>query len=265
MSSLFRSVELVNTQTIPLDTIDKLSISYVSEAITIYETDGDALVLKEYSNEDDPSMFAQITRQENSLIIRYGDRPLFSNMLRGYVEVYLPRSFYGTLNVKTVSGKIEAAGRLVLGELAISNTSGKIELGAVTAGGAVLSTVSGAISVQSLKAQADVHSTSGSIRVYRAEGDGQFKNVSGSVEVSYQAVTGDISASSISGRVRLGIPALLSFQVMAKSVSGTVHVPFAGHLSGGKNALSGTIGNAPQIRIKLSTVSGRIEIIPTGG
>lgn len=264
MFSLFSTPELVNTERIPIGKAQRISISYISESITVHETDGDTLVLKEYFTKDEPYLFADVQVNEEDITIRHGERPIMTGMLRGFVEVYLPKQFYGVLNVKTVSGKIAAPGRLVLSELTISNTSGRISLGDVTSGRVVLSAVSGGIDVQSLKALADVHATSGSIRVGSAAGDGVFKSVSGSVDVTYQAVTGDITASSTSGRVRLAVPSILSFQVQASSVSGSVHVGFPGAIEGGRHAVSGVVGSAPTMKIRLKTVSGRIELVPAG-
>lgn len=263
MNTIFTPVELVNTQEIPLRQAERIAIQYISEPVALFVTDGQAVVLKEYYNVKDPAVFAQITAQENEIVIQHGERRMFS-MLRGRVEVYLPKQFYGKLNVKTISGKIDCAGRFVLSELCASSTSGRIVLGDISAGTAVLSTISGAIAVESLQAETDAHSTSGSIRIARAEGDGDFKTVSGTIEVAYHAVTGDISASSTSGRIRIAVPPLLSFALDAHSISGPISVPFSGKTSGGRHAMSGTVGDSPQTTLRLSTVSGRIEVVPIG-
>lgn len=263
MHTLFKPVELVNTQAIDIEKAQRISISYIAESITILETDGDKLILKEYFNDDDPEFFAQINTEGDGINIRNGYRPIMLNFLRGYVEVYLPKGFFGVLNIKTVSGKLQAPGRLVVSELSMSNTSGRISLDNVTAGMAVISSVSGSIDIGKLQAIANIHSTSGSVRIAEAAGDGEYKSVSGALDIRYQAVTGDISASSTSGRVRLSLPPLLSFSLDARSVSGHIEVSFPGSsLSGARHAVSGSIGLAPQVKVNLRTVSGRIEVIP---
>lgn len=259
--SLFGNATLVNTQAIPLGHAQKLSISYISEAITIFEGEGDALLLKEYFNDDDPDLFAEISIGEDSVVIRHGARPV-PNFLRGYVELYVPRSFFGVLNVRTVSGRIEAQGRLVLEELLATSTSGRVSLGDLTAGQAVISSVSGSIGVGRLRAIADVHSTSGAVQIVSAEGAGVFKSVSGSIDVAYEMITGDITAGSTSGRVRVTVPAGQAMAVEAKSVSGRIHIPMLG--SGGKRSVSGTIGDAPNVRVRINTVSGSIDLVSAG-
>lgn len=262
MRSLFAPVELVNTQAIKLNQAQKITIHYIAEAVTLYETEDDTLVLKEYFNDPDPSVLADITVAEDSINIRHGNRSAMFSTLRGFVEVYLPRAFFGALNVKTVSGKLSAAGKLVLSDLAMSSTSGKIVLGDVTAGAAVLSTISGAIEVASLQAIANIRSTSGAIHIGSAAGAGEYKTVSGSIEVPYAAVTGDISLGSTSGRLRLMVPGDLAFKLDASSVSGSIDSPFEGALTGSKRHVSGTVGRGSQVSLHLRTVSGRIEVLP---
>lgn len=254
-------VELVNVQEIPLEGIQRISVSYISESIRIFSTESDKLILKEYFNDGSPSVLADVQVADDSIVIRHGERAFMFSFLRGHVELYVPRAYYGVLNAKSVSGRIEAAGRLVLSELALSNTSGRIVLGDVTAGTAVLSSVSGTIEVQALRALANVHSTSGAVRIASADGAGDFKTVSGTVDVNYRSVTGDIKMSSTSGRVRLTVPPLLSFSLDASSLSGSIHVPMRGNLTGGRNLLQGTIGDGPQVHVRLKTVSGRIEVL----
>lgn len=259
--SFFSPVELVNTQTIALTDVERISINYVAESITFYEAEDEMLVLKEYLNDTDPELFARITVENDAITIKHGRRPKFVSPIRGYIEVFLPSSYYGALKVQTISGRIGAEGTLVLSDLWMNSTSGKLALGDITAGTADLSTVSGAIEARRLKAVAKVHSTSGAIRVGGGAGHGQYKNVSGAIEVAYQDVVGDITAGSVSGRVLLAVPSTLSFTVDAHSTSGRVDIPFTGSLSGGRHAQVGTIGQSPRAHIKLSTVSGRIEMI----
>lgn len=259
MISPFTPVELVNKQNIPLGRAQRVSISYISEGIQIFPTDDAFLTLEEYLNTTDPDMFAVIEADDEGVSIRHGERPKLFGNVRGHIHLYLPRQYFGSLFVKNISGRVEATGRMVLSELTIANTSGSIHLGDVASGTAVLSSVSGSIHVASLQALATLHSTSGSIRVGSAAGDGEYKTVSGSIHVNYRDVTGDIAAQSTSGSIRLAVPPLLSFHLVASSVSGRVMAPFAG-LEAGRHSVDGTVGSAPQTTIRLRTVSGRIEI-----
>jgi len=260
----FGDVKLVNTREIPMVGVERVSISYISENITLHQAEGDALVLKEYLSQDDEELFADIHAEGDCLTIRNGERRKLFSTLSGYVEIYLPKAFYGTLNVKSISGKIQSTRRLTLSELTVSSTSGRIQLADTVAGTAVLYTVSGAITAAGLSAYATVHSTSGAINIQRAEGKGEFKTVSGAVDVHFASVAGNITAKSTSGRVRLGLPAAHSYYLDASTVSGGLHVPVSEALGDGKRSRSGPVGASPQGSVRVSTISGRIEVYAGG-
>lgn len=261
MFMLFRDVSLMNEKSIPIAKVQMISISYISCDVMVYTTDDDLLVLKEYFNDPDPALHAQISLDVSNLTIRHGDRKMLS-MVRGYIEVFLPKKYFGTLNVQTVSGRIDARGKLALDELNLSSTSGKIILDDATAGTAVLSTVSGSIGAGILRAKGNLHTTSGSIRVESAVGEGVFRSVSGSIQVSYETVLGNIKASSTSGRIRLSVPAKHAFLLHTHSVSGSVQVGFPSDtLMGNRHSISGQVGDNPHDKIELATVSGRIELV----
>lgn len=259
MFTWLNDMNLVNTQELPIQTLEQISVSYISMPITVVEAEGDTLVLKEYMNQNDPAYFADITAEEGRLSIRHGARPALGG-LRGYVEMYLPSAYYGALCLSTVSGKIDAEGALSLQKLRVSSTSGRLSLGHITAGTAQLSTVSGKIDVQVLRAVADVHTTSGALWISAASGSGDFRTVSGRVDVTYEEVMGDIRAHTTSGRIALLLPEGLSFSVQADSVSGRIDLPVGGAYTGSARSVSGTVGGAPVARVNLSTVSGRIQV-----
>ena len=264
MHTIFRPVELVNVQQIPLGKAQRISVAYIAESITVYEAEGDTLVLKEYLSDNSPDLFARVSADDAGITIKHGERPALLPFLRGYIELYLPKQYYGALNMQTISGKIEVKRPLTLSDLALSSTSGRVSLLDATAGTAVLHTVSGSIAVQSLQAMANLRSTSGSIRVEGAAGAGEYKPVSGAIEVNSVAVTGPLTLGSTSGRVKLMLPRDLSFSVEAHSVSGRIDIPFPGIRMAGGRSVSGTVGAPGGVKIKLNTVSGRIEALPLG-
>ncbi len=259
-SSLFGQVELVNEQTIALGEIKRIAISYISEPLTLRVVDGDSVILREYFNKNDPYVFADIQNDGETLSIRHGERML-QFTLRGNIEVLIPRAFFGALNVKTISGRIDIPDRLALDALSVASTSGKLALANVAAGTATLSSISGSIEVGTLQAEAEAHTTSGSIGIANAVGDGDFKTVSGAIDIAYQSVTGDITLETVSGRLRLGMPPLLSYKINAQTISGGIHVPLGGSRQiGGGHSVKGTVGDAPQVTVRMKSVSGRVEI-----
>ncbi len=262
MVSPFRPIELVNTQEIPVGDVEHVSIEYISERIAVYQAPGDVLVLKEYLNASDPELLARISVEGGHVSIRHGERSPMYNFLRGHIELYVPKSYFGAFSAKSVSGSIVAEGRYVLSEVTLTSTSGRVAVDDITAGTAAFFTISGGIDVGRLEAVADAHTTSGGIRIGHAAGSGRFRTVSGGVTLAYRAVTGDIRAESTSGGVRVSVPASLSFSVDARSVSGKVDIAFPGSLSGGKHDRRGTVGPSPAAHLTLRTVSGRVEVTP---
>lgn len=261
MRSIFNDVTLQNERSIPIAKIQMISINYIAYGITLYHTDGEALILKEYFNDDDADLHAIIAVNEQNLSIRHGAQRVFG-FTRGYIELYLPKTFYGTLNIQTISGKIDIRCKLSLDEFNASSTSGKILVEDITTGSAVLSTVSGGIYIGMIRANCNLHSTSGSLRVNCAAGCGMFQTVSGSIEAFYETVLGDIRMHTTSGRIRLSLPVDFPFKLNARSVSGGIHTDFPmRQISGGNHSLAGQSGNAPSSNLDLCTVSGKIEIL----
>ena len=260
MRTPFLDATLQNEQRVPLSKTQMISITYISYGITVYPTDDDCLTLREYFNDDDPDIRAVIVNDGQNLSIRHGAQRLFG-MTRGAIEIDLPKSFFGTLNMQTVSGKIDIRGRLSLDEFNASSTSGKIAVGEATAGSAVLSSVSGAIVIGMLRANCNLHTTSGAIRVGCAAGGGVYKTVSGAIDAGYETVLSDIRMRSTSGKIQLSMPAGYSFAINAKSVSGGIHTDFPVYLeNSGKHSLAGQVGREPGSKVDLSTVSGKIEV-----
>lgn len=256
----FNNVSLQNEKRIPIENQQMISVNYVSMDVSIYRTDEDSLVLKEYFSDADPELHAEIMVDTYNITIRHGKQKILG-LIRGYIELFVPIKYFGTLNVQTVSGDIEARCKLSFDELNMSSTSGHIVLDDVTAGNVVLSAVSGDVSVGVLRANSNVHTTSGTIHVECAVGEGTFHSISGNVDVCYQTVLGDIKATNTSGRIRIAVPAEHSFLLYTHSVSGGVRVGFpTDAITGDKHSLSGKVGENPLSRISLTTVSGRIEL-----
>ncbi len=264
MRSLFGPVELVNEREIPLGAIQHITIGYISERIILREAPGDTIILKEYLSASSPELLAKINADSDMLTIHHGERSIRFYALRGHIEVYIPKNFFGALCVNSVSGSVQTEGRFVLSEIDLSTTSGRITADSVTAGTATFSSVSGTIDIGRLEAIANASSTSGSIHIDRAAGAGRFQSVSGSMHLSFEAVTGDIRAESTSGSIYLAVPKAMVFSLDAHSVSGKISATFPGTFSVGKHSLSGVSGASPKAHLDLKTVSGRVNVSPLG-
>ena len=82
---------LVNTQTISLEGIDTLSISYGHGGVVLRESSSGELVIREYMNRDKARYYAELTRTAGELRIRRGGRPWFFGFLfRSRAEMSMP-------------------------------------------------------------------------------------------------------------------------------------------------------------------------------
>lgn len=242
-----QSTELVNTQTINIENTKKLEIDYSSENITVYESNDNNLVLKEYMSENKQEYYAKINSSGEKITIDSGNRPLFIN---SYVEVYLPKSFDGDLSLKTASGKLTITSNYNFGILNIKTSSGDVEINDVATNESKIETSSGAVNITKISGNLWVATSSGKIEIGDAIGSGYFSTSSGTIKPSFSYINGDITCKSSSGKIQLGIPSKLSFKFKSNTSSGAINVPFEGN----------EVGSSPDLKIDLSTSSGAIEV-----
>lgn len=251
---------LVNTRTIPLDGISNVEVSYISESVVLRRSSGNSLVVHEYMNRDDPALFANINLSGSSVSVRAGRRQgVFG--LRSRIEILLPATFDGSLELGTVSGSVTSDEEWRMSSFTAKTVSGEVQMRSVTAGMIRLSSTSGTVWLERGAGTMDIHSISGSIRVPHAEGGGSFKTTSGTVRVQFEELSGHVEASSVSGGVRLGLPAGASFEFEGRSVSGNIHTGFDGCLTFQKRSKAhGFVGTAPYYHVRASSTSGGIHV-----
>lgn len=145
--------------------------------------------------------------------------------------------------------------------LKISTSSGAVKAEDITGfDSAVVETSSGAIKLDEVSADAaSVSAHSGAVSIGEFRSSGEVKTSSGAVLISEMELTGDMSISSNSGAVNVGLDKKSRVSVSASSGSGSVRSDF-GLTSGDSNRASGTIGEAPYFGLTISTGSGAIYI-----
>ncbi|MFV0413991.1 MAG: DUF4097 family beta strand repeat-containing protein, partial [Oscillospiraceae bacterium] len=139
--------------------------------------------------------------------------------------------------------------------------SGEVSLQAVHAATVQASSTSGAVKAEHISGNMNFHSISGGVRIETAEGSGSFKTTSGSVRVNFAELRGDVDASSVSGGVRLEIPADASFEFDGRSISGGIHTGFDNLLTfQRRNKAHGFVGTAPFYHVRTASTSGSIHV-----
>jgi DUF4097 and DUF4098 domain-containing protein YvlB len=178
------------------------------------------------------------------------------------IEVRLPRSNeHGDVEGSDLTVHVPAKGRL-----SVSTVSATIDL-AEFDGDASLQSVSGTVRVKTAPDSLEATNVSGTIEVSADEPlhDGEFKTVSGDIEVSGDlGSTGKFKFNTVSGSIVLRLPKSASADVTASSFSGRIENDFGAepkrtnpHLP--STELSFTVGGGGA-RVSLSTLSGRIKI-----
>ena len=206
----FANVNLVNTRNLSMEGIEVLSLDYSSDDIIFYESDTPELVLKEYMsitpNEDE---LTQIKQRGYELRLLGGDRMRQNwifNHYSGYVEVYLPAGFHGSISASTSSGNIETDLTLNLSEFAAASSSGDIQIHGVYASQISAASTSGNIEFDKAEGQRSFASSSGDIKIMGGNGDTEVSSTSGNItmientgELSAEASSGDITIETANG------------------------------------------------------------------
>lgn len=276
-----RASTLANEITFSLDGISEIMISYDEENITFYESESEKLTIKEYMTENKSSYYAKVHQKNGSIQIREGGKPFFKDGFLRRVEVYLPASYGENLTVTTTDGDIDiSALDIFLSSLRIDSTAGTVCLNAAEAQSIDLSTTSGVIDADCLKADtiritttrgnfscrkldgnAAYTTTSGNANIESAVGAGNFRaNNSGTLNVTYTEVTGDLSFYNKNGEIRITLPVDLEFEFAATTKNGTISTSFQECISIDGQTTSGIVGEHPAVAVKAETKNGSIEV-----
>jgi len=290
--------EPVNVQEIGLDKIDTISVSYNSERITLFNSNTNTIILKEYMNINNSSYYAQISNSGNELVIKAGSRPVMRNF-RARVEIFIPVSNKNII-IRTSSGNItgeneytassmkfnSSSGNIIIGtvngDVSAESSSGRIEIKQISgslaantsSGNIIIGTVNGNVSAESSSGDIDIKQIKGSLTANTSSGRIRSENVGGSIEArttsggvscSITENAGNVSITTSSGNVVLGIPQNFAFNFLSNTSSGRLRTPFPDKLSSpltDRDSVQGIIGeNTKEPKnISIRTNSGPITV-----
>jgi DUF4097 and DUF4098 domain-containing protein YvlB len=289
--------DMVNTQQLDMKSVSSVRIAYVSGSVMLFRGDSDSLVIKEYMSIDNSEYYARTSyataaNAAKQLVIEQGKLPA-SGKLHSYVEVYIPASFTGAMEVNTASGNIRSDDPFSFSELSLNTASGSTAVNDLNSNTAVListasgnisaqniavekiqvSTASGSITVNGIKSNttALISTASGSIMAQNIAADEiQISTASGSIRCTVAESTGDIILGTASGDITLGVSKNLGFHFSAtvKDARGRLSTPFSDQLYTpvpGSRSATGTIGaeglaEHELISIDITTHSGSIQV-----
>ena len=275
-----KTTALVNTLTFDTNDFDRLRLDYDADDIYVLESDQSKVILKEYMNENKGSYYARTALKNGELLITEGKRPRRSSF-ESYIEIYIPKNNTKNLSLHSTSGTIRSEIVLMVpGDFGVDTTSGNVEVSNVTAYTIKASSANGSLSFKNIDTEKfdvqtanaatlmdeingtiNYQSKGGTLNADQLRGSGSFHaSGEGSLDLSYDDVTGDISAYSKNGTVTVILPDTLAFQFSAVTKQGSINTSFTDQLESTKHTASGSVGSSPDITIALETRNGDMKV-----
>ena len=202
----------------------------------------------------------EITQVGETISVRRSHSPLRSSSTRIRAEVPA-----GTeTRLKVASARVDGSARLgycevdtasgdvnltEVGELRGKSASGDLAIGTIS-GEASLRTASGDLRIGHVVGRLEVTTSSGSVDVGTATDDLISSASSGDMAIR-QYEGSDLDLKSVSGDIRVGLPAGTKLALDARSLSGSIRLPERSGTQG---------GGGHQVRARIRAVSGDIEI-----
>ena len=270
---------------VSLQDIEEISLNLVSQDVYVYESNDEKLYIKHYANKElTEKEKLQVMQKGNKISITKKDKINFNLFnfnrwsLNEQVEVYIPVSYKGNLDFRTVSGELELSD-LTLDELSCHSTSGEIKLSNIKAKELSISDTSGDCELNDVEAESiQTKTTSGDVKIkdvkvdriiasqvsgtFKIKGIGKsldLKGVSGSIEVDLDEMAEEIQMETVSGDMELDIPENDGFELTFNTVSGNIKSDF--DLSGSLNKKSSkyTYGEGKS-QINIRSTSGDLRV-----
>lgn len=257
---------------IDIKDIEKVEVEFDLSDLNVFFTEEEQIRVVQYSTTElkENELFKVDKSSSNIAISKERDRGFhFFYINLTSFDIYIPKTYEKSLEIKAVSGDIRTNDSLKFKNLTIHSTSGDIEMSDVEADNInietvlgniklqnlskdeiKLKTVSGDIEIESIKGNIEAKTTSGDIEIEEIEGKIQLTSTSGNIKSNNFIITGKSKVKTTSGNVKMCIDKEANCQMQAKSVSGDITFP------DGRNV----IGNEPFIELNIETVSGDIKL-----
>lgn len=269
----------VQTKEFSLTDVRSIMADYDGESVTVKESDSNRIVVVEYMDKSKKSYFAKMDLSGGVLSISEGARPI-GNGVHSYIEIYLPDAYQDSLSLHTTDGKISSDVALTFSSFSADTTNGELEVSNLIADKINLKSTGGKLTVKNLSTQVftvdttnadtlmdsitgmiEYESKGGNLTVANSIGYGDFQVTGdGSLQITFDKVTGDISAHTKNGNIALVLPDSLNFVFSATTHNGNIKTSFSETLSMTDKTAGGTIGNNPDVTIELETKNGDINV-----
>ena len=257
---------------IDITDIEKIKVELDTSDVNVFFTEESEIKVIQYSYKElkGDEVFKVDRSSSNITISKKSNMHFhFFYINQSAFDVYIPKAYEESLEIRVVSGDIKADENLKFRNLKIYSTSGDIEMANVEAdeiniesvsgdielqniGNSTikLKTVSGNIEVESTKGKIEAKSTSGNIEIEKIEGEVELNTVSGEIESNDFRITGTSKIKTTSGNVKMFLNSENNCEIKAKSTSGNITYP------NGRNVM----GKEPYVELNVQTTSGNIKL-----
>lgn len=275
LSDLRKEEHIQKEQKIAITDIKDINLEFRSSDLNVFFTEDNEIRVIQYSYKDlEENQLFQVNKTSSNITISEDKTPRFHLFYFGFMDqkvydVYIPKAYKESLEIKAVSGDVGVNESLEFDKLVISSTSGDIKMGDVKANSIQiesisgdiklqdltndnlkLKTISGDIEVESAKGTIEAKTTSGTIEIKEISGNVELTSVSGDIKSDDFKVTGDSKVKTTSGNVRMYLNKESNCEIQTKSVSGNVTLPNRRNV----------MGVEPYVELDIDTVSGNIKL-----
>lgn len=247
--------------TLDISSVKNLQIGYQAETIFLKPAEDDKLVIKEYINGlSGTEYYAKVASNRFKTTIRYGRREEVNT--RTYVEVFLPVTWHGELQLSTLYGCITTEADWKLERLEIQANEGSVLLRTVEAPRIRIATATSPVSIDRAAGFLDIHTVSGIIHAGSVSGGAKLATSDASIFASFESLTNIIETTTLSGTTNLSLPKTTGIKVDGVSKRGKITCGVEGLelkvKPGNVTCVSGILGEKPYQNVKISSITGDI-------
>ena len=244
-----------------ISTVKNLHIGYHGETIFLHKSSDDTFVLKEYiGGLSGSEYYAKVTANRIKTTIRYGRREEVDR--NAYVEVFLPESWHGELQLSSQYGDIVSDESWSFDRFAAETMEGSITLKSITAPRIRMSCPVGSIHVEKAEGFTDLHTVAGSILADDIAGGAKLETSGGPITAAFTSLNNIVECNTLNGPVTLILPKGAGINMDGISKTGTITSEIAGLTvqtkPGNKQCVSGIIGEKPFQNVRISTINGNV-------
>ena len=260
---------------IAISDVKKLNLKFKSSDLNVFFTEESDIRVVQYSYKElrEDQLF-MVDKSNSTIEIKESNKPQFFIFYIGFMEqisydVYIPKTYEKSLEIKSVSGDIEVNESLKFEDLTISSTSGDVEMGNIEAKNIKIETISGDVKLQDIKSDnlklkavsgdikalsaignIEAKTTSGEIEFHKIDGKIDATSVSGNIKSEDFKITGDSRVKTTSGDVKMYLNQESNCEIQTKTTSGNVTLPNRRNVMGAE----------PYVELNIQTVSGNIRL-----